>query len=168
MTNQSLTVHFTEVGPKQEKKKSPSVSMLGRHGCNNIVKQTLAGRQQPITNCKMLIGVWPRKRPPVFLRTLAKIPGPATPGELPEQCFLQVLHCQQRDVLSSQGTAAQCKQPLNGARAFYSALVWYKRNKKTHKKSPQLVFFCALQRQYFSGSKFKTHGLLGEAWQTMY
>ena len=35
-----------------------------------------------------------------------------------------------------------------------------KKKKKTTNTTPKLVFFCALQRQYFSGSKFKTHGLL--------
>lgn len=36
------------------------------------------------------------------------------------------------------------------------------------KKKTKLVFFCDTQRQYFAGSKFKTHGLLGEPRWAMY
>lgn len=82
MTNQSLTVHFTEVGPKQEKKKSLSASTLGRHHHNKIVKQILAGKQQNNSNDKLQYayqGLTKKKGPPTFQRTLAKIPGPATP-----------------------------------------------------------------------------------------
>lgn len=83
MTNQSLPVHITEVGPKQENRKPLRASVLGRRRCNKIVKQTLAGEQQnATTHCHMLIRVWGGgrgERPPSFQRTLAGIPGPAAP-----------------------------------------------------------------------------------------
>lgn len=82
MPNQSLTVHFTEVGPKQEKEKSLSASTLGRHPRNEIVRQILAGEQHNNNDDKLQYayqGLTKQKGSPIFQRTLAKIPGPAPP-----------------------------------------------------------------------------------------
>lgn len=42
------------------------------------------------------------------------------------------------------------------------------KGRRRKKKKTKLVFFCDTQRQYFAGSKFKTHGLLGESRWAMY
>lgn len=67
-------------------------------------------------------------------------------------------------------SAGPCSQQSRSSRTMQAASEWLKSFlfrpcviKKKKKKTPKLVFFCALQRQYFSGSKFKTHGLIGEA-----
>lgn len=106
----------------RKRNKSLSASMLGRLHCNKIVKQAPAGKQQKNNKLQYAYqGLTKEKGPPSFRAFWQGSQVLSLPSKLRVQCFLQVLHCQRqarREVLSSQGAAAQCKQPLNGRGAF--------------------------------------------------
>lgn len=163
-TNQSCTVHFTEVGPKQEKKKSPNASGLGRHHRNATVRQILARQttQQRQTAICLSGFNWEKR---------ARDHSTAT-GKTPRSCESCTAPC----VRFPSGTAlsaVRCSQQSRNSCTMQAASEWpesflFRPRVIWGKKKNPLVFFCALQRQYFSGSKFKTQGLLGEARWTMY
>lgn len=134
----SHTVHFTEVGPKQEQnlprepacwEDSTAIRLWNPlWQANN--KQQL--QQTPIC----LSGSDQEKGLNLPQSKLAPGPGLGLLNKSCEQRLSQVLHCQPWDVLSSPGAAAQCEWPLNSRTAFHSDLVWFKEEKKEKKKKP--------------------------------
>lgn len=112
-----------------------------------------------------LSGFEGKKGPPASRGPWQGSQGPRLLNKRPVLRFLQVPHCLPRRGSPQSQNSCTMQRPLNGPGAFHSDLVWFFLKKK---KSTKLVFFCALQRQCFSGSEFKTHGLLGEARWTIY
>lgn len=150
----SHTVHFTEVGPKQEQnlprepacwEDSTAIRLWNPlWQANN--KQQL--QQTPIC----LSGSDQEKGLNLPQSKLAPVPGLGLLNKSCEQRLSQVLHCQPWDVLSSPGAAAQCEWPLNSRTAFHSDLVWFKEEKKKSHQTGVLLCFtkavlCWLQVQ---------------------
>lgn len=157
---------FTEVGPKQEQNlpREPACwedSTVRRLGNPHSRHTTVS------TNRNMLIRAWPRKGPQSSPRAYWH------QSQSRDSWISPLSRASVRYPIVSLEMFSAVQGQLHNAsslwmveKLFIRALCDKGRRKK--KKNPKLVFFCDIQRQYFAGSKFKTHGLLREPRWAMY